>query len=441
MKLLAVTPLGRNRDKSRLWIETRRLEALGFPPGTPFTVEARGDELVLRPSILAENHVSGRRTATGLRPIIDVANQAYLGPLAEFPELKVTGWHERLRVTPTRRAAAILRSRRLTPPFRVLEVFAGGGTLTAAVAGNEAYAISAGIEIDPKFADIWQAAHPGAALIQADIRAVETSDLPEFDILIGGIPCTSHSTLGRAKKGLGGKPEIGDTGDLFLPVIGIIRERMPAAILFENVPSFGTSLAGQLLTTHLERLGYHVFTTVLKPNEEWNEIEDRKRWILVATLDRPFDLKAPGIPNTTPVSAFLDPPDPERDAADARRIERTIEGLRAHQARHAALGHGFGFTVLAGSGTRLPVIPKSYHKINSGPFVQTSFGPRLLRLVELERLREFPLTTSDFSTGAELIGQGVQPTVFKELFDQLSATLSTARSPVHLRLGGYRCVM
>ena len=30
MKLLAVTPLGRNRETSRLWIETRRLEALGL---------------------------------------------------------------------------------------------------------------------------------------------------------------------------------------------------------------------------------------------------------------------------------------------------------------------------------------------------------------------------------------------------------------------------
>lgn len=58
MKLLAVTPLGRNRDKSRLWIETRRLDALGFPPGTPFTVEARSDELILHPSILAGNHGS-----------------------------------------------------------------------------------------------------------------------------------------------------------------------------------------------------------------------------------------------------------------------------------------------------------------------------------------------------------------------------------------------
>jgi DNA (cytosine-5)-methyltransferase 1 len=415
MKLLAVTPLGRNRDKSRLWIETRRLEALGFPPGTPFTVEARGGELVLRPSILAENHVSSRRTATGLRPIIDVANQAYLGPLADLPELKVTGWHEHLRVTPTRRAAAILRSRRLEPPLRVLEVFAGGGTLTAAVAGNEAYAISAGIEIDPRFADIWQAAHPGAALIQADIRAVETSDLPEFDILIGGIPCTSHSNLGRAKKGLAGKPELGDTGDLFLPVIGIIRERMPAAILFENVPSFGTSLAGQLLTTHLERLGYHVFTTVLKPNEEWNEIEDRKRWILVATLDQPFELTVPGIPNTTPVSDFLDPPDPIRDAADARRIAATIEGLRRHQERHRALGHGFGFTVLTGSEIRIPVITGSYYKINAGPFVETSHGPRLLRLPELERIRGSAAGTTDFATGTELLGQGVLTRAFRKI--------------------------
>ncbi len=416
MKLLTVTPLGRNRDKSRLWIETRRLEALGFPPGTPFTVEARSEELILRPSILAENHVSSRRTATGLRPIIDVANQAYLGPLGEFPELKVTGWHQRLSVTPTRRAAAILRSRHLTPPFRVLEIFAGGGTLTAAVAGDDAYTVAAGIEIDPRFADIWQAAHPEAALIQADIRAVETSDLPEFDVLIGGIPCTSHSTLGRAKKGLAGKPELGDTGDLFLPVIGIVRERMPAAILFENVPSFGTSLAGQLLSIHLERLGYHVFTTVLKPNQEWNEIEDRQRWLLVGTLDRPLELRVPGMACQTPISAFLDPPDPVRDATDARRIERTIEGLRAHQARHAALGHGFGFTVLDGSETRLPVIPKSYHKINTGPFVLTPYGPRLLRLPELERIRGHRLRTDDYATGVEILGQGVQTKVFKAVF-------------------------
>jgi DNA (cytosine-5)-methyltransferase 1 len=425
MKLLAVTPLGRNRETSRLWIESRRLEALGFPPGMPFSMESKAGELLLKPAILAENHVSSRQIAGGRRPIIDVANQAVLQGLAEYPELKITGWFERLQISPTRRAAAILRSRRLTPPFRVLEVFAGGGTMTAALTGNDHFVVQAGIEIEPRFADVWQAAHPEAALIQADIRAVEVSDLPPFDILIGGIPCTSHSNLGRAKKGLAGKPELGDTGDLFIPVLSLVRDRMPAAIVFENVPSFGTSLAGQLVITHLERLGYHVFSTILKPNEEWNEIEDRKRWILVATLDRPFELQIPGIPNTTPVSAFLDPPDLIRDAADARRIAATIAGLRRHQERHRALGHGFGYTVLDGSELRLPVIPKSYHKINSGPFIQTPFGPRLLRLTELERFRAVPLTNLDFSIGVELIGQGVQSGVFKDIFGQIGAVLSS----------------
>ncbi len=415
MKLLAVTPLGRNRETSRLWIETQRLEALGFPPGMPFSVEVKAGELLLKPAILAENHVSSRKIAGGRRPIIDIANQTVLQRLAEYPELKITGWFERLQISPTRRAAAILRSRRLMPPFRVLEVFAGGGTMTAALTGNNHFVVQAGIEIEPRFADVWQAAHPEAALIQADIRAVEVSDLPPFDILIGGIPCTSHSNLGRAKKGLAGKPELGDTGDLFIPVLSMVRDRMPAAIVFENVPAFGTSLAGQLIVTHLERLGYHVFTTLLKPNEEWNEIEDRKRWLLVATLDRPFSLRVPGIPNTTPVSTFLDSPDPIRDGADARRIERTIEGLRAHQARHAALGHGFGFTVLVGSETRLPVIPKSYHKINTGPFVQTDHGLRLLRLPELERIRGHQTGECDFATGVEMLGQGVLTRVFRAI--------------------------
>lgn len=423
MKLLAVTPLGRNRETSRLWIETRRLEALGFPPGTPFSVESRCEELVLKPAVLAENHVSSRAVAKGRRPIIDLANQAYLAALAEFPELKITGWFERICVAPTRRAAAILQSRRLAPPFRVVEVFSGGGTMTEAFAGIDRFRVEAGIEIDPTYADEWQASHPRAALFQADVGAVESSDLPPFDILIGGIPCTSHSNLGRAKKGLAGKPELGDTGDLFIPVLSLVRDRMPAAIVFENVPSFGPSLAGQVVVGHLTRLGYHVFTTILKPNSEWGEIEDRQRWVLVATLDRPFEIRVPGTICGTPVSAFLDPPNPVRDAADARRIASTIDGLRAHQERHRALGHGFGFSVLKGHEARIPVIPKSYHKVNSGPFLETPFGPRLLRLPELERIRGHHLRTEHYATGVEILGQGVLPRVFRMIFRQLEAHL------------------
>ena len=425
MQLIAIQPLGRNRDTPRLWLESQRLESLGFPPGTPLQIERQTEGITLRAGILAENHVSSRAVAGGRRPIIDLENQSLLSGLAEFSEIKIIASFERIQITPSVRAFAIQRSRVLQPPFRVLEVFAGGGTMTAALTGEARFQVIGGIEIEPDFADEWQGRHREATLFQTDIRALHTSELPEFDLLIGGIPCTSHSNLGRAKKSLAGKPELGDTGDLFLPVLKFMSERMPAAALFENVPAFGSSLAGELFVSHLKRIGYHVSVSILEPNQDWGEIEDRRRWLLVATLDRPFTLRVPHEPSTAPLSAYLDPPDAAQDREDAERIARTIEGLRLHNARHQAAGHGFAFTVVDGTEIRLPVIPKSYHKINTGPFVQTPFGPRLLRQAEIERLHGCGINTRHYSTAVQILGQGVQTRIFQRIFRQLGEHLAS----------------
>jgi DNA (cytosine-5)-methyltransferase 1 len=295
--------------------------------------------------------------------------------------------------------------------------------MTSSLHENPLFEVTAGIEINPEYADEWQARNAGATLFQCDIRSLQSSELPEFDVLIGGIPCTSHSNLGRAKKGLAGKPELGDTGDLFLPLINFISERMPAAIVFENVPGFGSSLAGELLVSHLRRIGYHVSTTVLRPNEDWGEIEDRRRWLMVGTLNKPFVLRVPREPSLRPLSAFLDPPDAVQDELDAARIAKTIEGLRAHNARHQEAGHGFNFTVVDGSETSLPTVPKSYYKINIGPFVQTAFGPRLLRQTEIERIHGCELRTRHYATAVQILGQGVLARVFREVFAQLGTHL------------------
>ncbi len=423
MNFLSLQPLGRNREVPRLWIESQRLHRLGFTPGTPLDIRSQSGQLTLKPAILGENHVSSRVVPGGRRPIIDLANQSLLSGLADYSEVKILASFERIQVSPSHRAFAIQRSRALAPPFRVLEVFAGGGTMTAALTGNASFQVAAGVEIEPDFADEWQAKHPEAMLVQADIRALHTSELPEFDVLLGGIPCTCHSNLGRAKKRLAGQPELGDTGDLFLPVVTLVSERMPAAVMFENVPSFGTSLAGELLVSHLRRLGYHVTTQILRPNEDWGELEDRQRWLLVGTLDQPFMLQVPHQPCTTPASTCLDAPEPIQDRADAERIARTIEGLRRHNARHQAVGHGFAFTEIDGSEFRLPVIPKSYHKINTGPFVRTAFGLRLLRQAEIERIHGCTLLTRHYATAVQMLGQGVLTRVFRIVLQQLGRHL------------------
>jgi len=432
MNLIAIQPLGRNRETHRLWIESQRLNRLGFPPGTPLEIRSQSSQLTLRPAILGENHVSSRAVPGGRRPIIDLANQSLLSGLADYSEVKIVASFERIQVSPSHRAFAIQRSRTLAPPFRVLEVFAGGGTLTAALQGDARFQVAAGVEIEPDYADEWQAQHPEATLVQADLRALHTSELPEFDVLIGGIPCTCHSNLGRAKQRLPGKPELGDTGDLFLPVVTLVSERMPAAVVFENVPPFGSSLAGEPLVSHLRRLGYHVTVEILRPNEDWGELEDRQRWLLIGTLAKPFALQIPHERCSTPASNFLDPPNPAQDRAEAERIARTIAGLRAHNARHRAAGHGFAFTEISPEACQLPVIAKSYHKINTGPFVRTPFGLRLLRQAEIERIHGHTLLNRHYSTAVQMLGQGVLTRVFRSVFRQLADHLPDG-NPARLR--------
>jgi hypothetical protein len=116
VKFIAIQPLGHNRDDARLWIESQRLERLGFSPGTPIQVEGRCESLTLRPSILAENHVSSRAVAGGRRPIIDLANQSLLAGLAAYSEVKIIASFERIQVTPSRRAFAIQRGRTFNCP-------------------------------------------------------------------------------------------------------------------------------------------------------------------------------------------------------------------------------------------------------------------------------------------------------------------------------------
>jgi DNA (cytosine-5)-methyltransferase 1 len=89
MSLLAIQRLGRNRDTPRLWIESQRLEPLGFSYGVPLQIEIQSQKLVLRPAILGENHVSSREVPGGRRPIIDLEGQSLLSGLAEFSELKI----------------------------------------------------------------------------------------------------------------------------------------------------------------------------------------------------------------------------------------------------------------------------------------------------------------------------------------------------------------
>jgi len=77
----------------------------------------------------------------------------------------------------------------------------------------------------------------------------------------------------------------------------------------------------------------------------------------------------------------------------------------------------------------LALLPKSYHKINTGPFVRTSFGLRLLRQAEIERIHGCHLLTRHYATAVQMLGQGVLTRVFKAVFQQLASRLTGDPDP------------
>jgi DNA (cytosine-5)-methyltransferase 1 len=432
MKLLAFHHIGFHKNHPRLFLDTGRLSALGFTPGSPVAIEGGHRSLTLRLAGAGRGGsftVSQRRAAGGLRPVLDINSSLALGPVRDYSEVRLMGTMGGIVVTPSVRAFHIRKALTAKPPFRVMEFFAGGGTLSDAFSGNPLFQMIGGMEMDADFADCWQIKHPDALLIQGDIRSMNPYELPAYDILVAGIPCTDHSTMGRAKKSLAGCPETGGTGDLFIHVLSHLHHRMPLACVFENVPSFGTSLAGATLKANLREIGYHITETVVQPNTEWNEPSDRRRWVCVATLKPHFAITSPKQAFAGCSGQFLDAPDPVQDKLDAARIAGTISGLRLHNARHAAMGHGFQFTTLDGTETKIPTIPKSYHKINTGPFVRTPFGERLLRQHEIENIQGSRAGCEHYATAVKILGQGVQTRLFSQIVEQLGEFLVRPAAP------------
>ena len=63
-----------------------------------------------------------------------------------------------------------------------------------------------------------------------DARAIDPTDLPDFDLLCGGFPCQAFSLAGR-RKGFDDA-----RGTLFFEIARLAETRRPSYLLLENVP-------------------------------------------------------------------------------------------------------------------------------------------------------------------------------------------------------------
>lgn len=120
-------------------------------------------------------------------------------------------------------------------------------------------------------------------LVEDDIKNVNTSDIPDIDILTGGFPCQPFSIAGYQK----GFED--DRGNLFFEIIRIIRDKKPKAIMLENVKNLASHDNGrtfEIMKNTLKENGYFIKADILNTAEYGNIPQNRERLYIVGFRDK-----------------------------------------------------------------------------------------------------------------------------------------------------------
>lgn len=186
--------------------------------------------------------------------------------------------------------------------------------------------------------------------IAGDITKIDEKDIPPFDICLAGFPCQAFSiagTGGYGRQGFNDDFKGRNRGNLFLEVVRICEYHRPKVIFCENVKGLVMHDHGrtfQVIRQAFKDIGYKIFWKVLN-SKDFGLPQNRERIYIVAFRD---DLN---------VEDFVFPEGSRervciRDILEEAPIRPKyylsttyVAALKAHKARHASKGNGFGYVV------------------------------------------------------------------------------------------------
>lgn len=215
--------------------------------------------------------------------------------------------------------------------YSFIDLFAGCGGLSLGLkeAGLEALWAN---EID-QFAVETYKYNIGDHIVCADIRDIETKDVPKCDVLVGGFPCQPFSISGL-QHGFYGKD-----GDLFYQCVRFINNLKPKVFALENVPGFMNLQKGKFLKIAidtLESLGYNVDYKILSA-VDFGIPQVRQRLIIMGNSLGQSNCFPEG--NSTPISV-KDAIDDIRQNMDAFENNEPMKHTQRIKNRFAAVRQG-----------------------------------------------------------------------------------------------------
>ena len=137
-------------------------------------------------------------------------------------------------------------------------------------------------EFDKNAATTYRANFGDKHLVEKDIRQIDTSEIPDFDVLAAGFPCQPFSIAGK-QKGFNDP-----RGNLFFEIARVVEAKRPKVIFLENVSNLLQHDDGKTFLTIYNALvpfGYAFKYRVMDSFEYGNVPQHRKRIFIVAFLD------------------------------------------------------------------------------------------------------------------------------------------------------------
>ena len=162
--------------------------------------------------------------------------------------------------------------------IKYIELFAGiAGFRKGFEKVSDSYQCVWANEIDKYACQIYRKNYGEGELYEGDITAVDAGDIPDHDLLCGGVPCQAWSIAGKR----GGFED--SRGTMWFECFRIIKAKKPKYIILENVKGLLSHDKGnsfEYICENICELGYAIDFEVLN-SKNFGVPQNRERIFLV----------------------------------------------------------------------------------------------------------------------------------------------------------------
>lgn len=414
---IATARLGFHRNNKRIYLQGAYLLRAGFSPSSLIEAEFSPGRVTLRTSPRGSRKVAGK--AGGRVAVIDLNCAAIRESFGEAETVVVRVYEREIVITKS------LRERRRAERCRngrEGSLCSGIGLLSLA-AHQAGFEPAFAVELDQRYADIYERNFPGATVFNVPLEEVDVSELPSCEILTMGLSCEGVSQNRTADRGTGAKrdrslpPEAHPQAGV-LPMFAafVIEHLNPRVVLIEQGPKWANSASGWMMRYFLERLGYFVDCRIIDARV-YGYLQSRVRSVMLANSD-----EKPRWPKKREcalrVADILDPDEVvEGDWFD----KQTKAWLYAHWSRHVERGNGFKPTPISADDRSTPTLTKRYlAQQGDSPVLAHSEKPGVLRFFDLAEIRRLFTVPTNFLLGSKTVSsEGVCQGVIVDLFRRI----------------------